>query len=210
VALKIPHATTLYSPERTERFLAEAKAAARLRHPHIVPVYEAGCDGLWHYIAAAFIEGRSLAQVLADGPIDFRRGADIVRQLAEALAYAHCLGIVHRDVKPANVLIDEQGQASLADFGLAFRRGAGRRLTRTGAVLGTPADMAPEQAAGQQREPLPASDRTASARSCTRFCAARPRSMVRFPSSCSMPRAAILSRRGNATRMFRWNWSGSA
>jgi serine/threonine protein kinase len=158
VALKVPYPGTLDSLRRIERFLGEARAAARLRHPHIVPVYDAGCDGPWHYIASAFIEGKTLAGLIDEGPIHFHRGAEIVRQLAEALAYAHKLGIVHRDVKPANILIDEQGQPCLTDFGLAFHRDAGGQMTPTGTILGTPSYMAPEQAGGKLGDPLPASD----------------------------------------------------
>ena len=159
VALKVPHPGSLSEPHLTERFLREGRAAAGLHHPHIVPVFDAGHDGPHHYLAATFIQGRSLAHEVAEGPLDCRRAAEMVRQLAEALAYAHARGVIHRDVKPANVLLDEQGEAHLTDFGLAHRADEGAEaLTREGAVLGTPAYMAPEQAAGQHGEPLPASD----------------------------------------------------
>ena len=159
VALKVPHPGVLGDGHLAERFLREGKAAAGLHHPHIVPVYDAGQDGAVHYLAAAFIPGRSLAQEVADGPLECRRAAEVVRQLAEALAYAHACGVVHRDVKPANVLLDDKGEVHLADFGLARRTDEGTEaLTREGAVLGTPAYMAPEQAEGQHGEPLPASD----------------------------------------------------
>ncbi len=158
VALKVPHAGTLDTPQSIERFLGEAKAAARLRHPRIVPVYEAGSDGSTYYIASAFIEGRTLAQRFGNVPLPPRRAAEIVHQLALALAYAHRLGVVHRDVKPCNVLMDEEGNAYLTDFGLAYRLDTGRRLTRLGTIMGTPAYMAPEQAAGRRDEPDPACD----------------------------------------------------
>ncbi len=116
VALKV-----LHQPKRVEQFLREDKAAARLRHPNIVPVFDSGQDGELYYIATAYIEGRTLANVLADKPPDFRRTADLVRALAEALAYAHDQAILHRDVKPANIMVDEQGQPLLVDFGLAAR-----------------------------------------------------------------------------------------
>lgn len=158
IALKVPHAATLDSPQRVERFLREAKLAAKLQHPNIVPIYDAGSDGKFHFIASAFIEGKTLSQVLDAGPLDFRRAAQIVRLLADALAYSHERGIVHRDVKPANVMIDANGQPHLMDFGLAHQDDLLTRLTHMGAVLGTPQYMAPEQARGQSSRPRPASD----------------------------------------------------
>jgi serine/threonine protein kinase len=158
VALKVPHPGSLDSPTAAERFLREAKAAARLHHAHIVPVHEAGFDGTHHYIATAFIEGCTLARAIEERRLDFRQAAKVVRDLAEALDYAHKSGVVHRDVKPANVMLDQRGDAYLTDFGLAHRQDAGMRLTQSGSVMGTPAYMAPEQAAGQSGPPLPASD----------------------------------------------------
>jgi hypothetical protein len=158
VALKVPHPGSLQSATAVERFLREAKAAARLRHPHIVPVYEAGSDHTHHYIATAFIDGCTLAQANEERRLDPRRAAAVVRDLAEALAYAHAEGVVHRDVKPANVMLDRRGAAYLMDFGLAHRQEAAAQLTQQGSILGTPAYMAPEQAAGQSGRPLPASD----------------------------------------------------
>jgi hypothetical protein len=158
VALKVPHQGLLANDKTKERFLREARAAGKLRHPNIVPVYEAGHDGTHYYIAAAFIEGQTLADRLAAGPLDFRRAAQVVQELAEALAYAHGQGVIHRDVKPVNVLLDGAGKPHLADFGLAYRHDVLTRLTQEGALLGTAAYMAPEQAGGQSGEPLPATD----------------------------------------------------
>lgn len=148
----------LTTPKRVERFLREAKAAAQLRHPHIVPVHDAGKDGALYYIAAAFINGRTLEAATETKRLDCHRAAQIVRSLAEALAYSHALGIVHRDVKPANVMLDEKGQPLLMDFGLAARADESEKLTQDGAIMGTPAYLAPEQGKAQQREAKPASD----------------------------------------------------
>jgi hypothetical protein len=157
VALKVPHPDRL-NPLATERFLREARTAARLRHPHLVPVFDVGSAGDQHYIASAFIEGHTLAEILAKGPQEPCRAAEIIGQLAEGLAYAHRSGVVHRDVKPTNIMLDEQGRPYLMDFGVAFCRDAGEKLTRQGSLVGTPAYMAPEQARGAGAEPLPASD----------------------------------------------------
>lgn len=158
VALKVAKPGMLTTPLRIDRFLREARASAQLRHPHIVPVHDAGRDGDFYFIAAAFIEGQTLEQAIDARTFDFRRSARVVRQLAEALAYAHSLGIVHRDVKPANVMIDEKGDAHLMDFGLAHRHDSEEKLTQDGAILGTPAYIAPEQAEGQSSAAAPPAD----------------------------------------------------
>ena len=158
VALKVPRAAALESPEARARFLREPKAAAHLRHPNIVPIYDAGTDGDDYYIASAFIEGRTLAEVLEDRRPDFRRAAEILRRLAEGLDYAHRNGVVHRDVKPSNVMLDARGEPLLMDFGLARLESSEEKLTQDGTVMGTPAYMAPEQADGSLGEVGPASD----------------------------------------------------
>ena len=146
--MKVPQAGTLQSSKTVQRFLREAQAAAQLRHPHIVPVYDAGSDGSHHYIASALIAGQTLAELIDanDKGLNPRRAARIVLDLAVALNYAHGRGIVHRDVKPANVMIDAEGQPQLMDFGLARFELSEEKLTQEGAILGTPAYMAPEQA----------------------------------------------------------------
>jgi len=158
VAVKVPHAKLRDNPRVLERFLREAKAVAQLQHPNIVPVYEAGQDGDLLYIASAFIEGKPLSEVVEGCPLPLTQAAEIVRQLSEALSHAHELGIVHRDVKPDNVMIDAAGQPCLMDFGLASRTDGGEKLTHAGAIMGTPAYMPPEHAEGQPEEPKPASD----------------------------------------------------
>jgi len=158
VALKILQAGALDSPRAIERFQREARAAGRLHHPHIVPVYDVGSDGPHHFIASAFIAGWSLQQVIDEGMIDLAQAVRIVGALARALDYAHRQGVVHRDVKPANIMVDGEGEPYLLDFGLAYHQDIATRLTQHGAILGTPAYMAPEHAGGQGDKALPASD----------------------------------------------------
>ena len=158
VALKVPRPGVLRTEKALERFLGEARAQARLRHPRIVPVYEAGRAGDRHYIAMALIEGRSLDERLDEGPLAPGDAAAVVAELAEALAYAHALGVVHRDVKPANVRIDHRGDVYLMDFGIAYRPDSNELPLPPGTILGTPAYVAPEQAEGGRTDPLPASD----------------------------------------------------
>jgi serine/threonine protein kinase len=153
VALKLlwfgPHAPA----ESVKRFRAEAVATAALQHPNIVAIHEVGfCEGQ-HFIAMDFVEGQSLTQVIADGGLraaDFRRQANWIKTIAEAVHYAHERGILHRDLKPSNVLINAQGQPQVVDFGLAKRLEGDSELTITGQVLGSPNYMSPEQATGKR------------------------------------------------------------
>jgi predicted Zn finger-like uncharacterized protein len=158
LALKVPHPDTMDSAEIIDRFLTEARAAARLQHPGIVPVYDAGNDGSLHFIASAFVEGKTLEESLKSEVIEVNRAVQIVLEIAEALAHAHESGIVHRDVKPSNVMVDRRGRVFLTDFGLAHLAESAAKLTQDGTVLGTPAYMAPEQAAGRRERVLPSSD----------------------------------------------------
>ncbi len=157
VALKVAQAPG-DRPELRERFLREARAVARLRHPHIVPIYDTGSEGEASYLATRLIEGSTLEETIKKEPLSPIKGARLVRDLAEALAYAHRLGIIHRDVKPANVMLDQKGRAFLMDFGLAHLRDEAQKLTHDGAILGTPAYLAPEHAMGHSGPPQPASD----------------------------------------------------
>ncbi|MFG0316382.1 MAG: protein kinase, partial [Planctomycetota bacterium JB042] len=148
VALKVVAAGRLASEDELRRFRTEARAASRLRHPSIVPVHDVGEDGGHHYLVMARIRGPSLATRLKDGPMAPREAAVVVRRLAAALDYAHGEGVIHRDVKPANVLLDEDGTPLLTDFGLARTHDDESSLTVDGHPIGSPAYMAPEQAAG--------------------------------------------------------------
>jgi serine/threonine-protein kinase len=159
VALKMILAGRLAAEEDVQRFRTEAEAAACLRHPNIVAVHEVGeVDGQL-FFSMEFIEGRSLAQRLSEGPLPGRTAAGYVCQLARAVHYAHRQGVLHRDLKPSNILLDHENQPYITDFGLAKRLDArDSGLTRTGAVIGTPSYMAPEQAAGKVKELGPACD----------------------------------------------------
>ncbi len=158
VALKVLPAGAYVGSQVAARFRIESEAAARLQHPNIVQVYEAGeCGGVPFY-AMEYVAGRSLAQVLRDGPLPPREAAVCLEQLARAVHYAHDQGVVHRDLKPANIMMAACGFAEsarpqaavpkIADFGLAKALDAGAELTVTGQVLGTPSYMAPEQVGG--------------------------------------------------------------
>ncbi len=151
VAVKVPRAGSFATAEEEERFLREARAAAQLSHPGIVPVLEIAHDGGVPYIVSEYVEGLTLADVLTGRRPAFRESAELVAAVADALDYAHRRKIVHRDVKPSNLLIDHAGAPHVTDFGLA-RRGEGEiTVTLDGQILGTPAYMAPEQAAGDQQ-----------------------------------------------------------
>jgi serine/threonine protein kinase len=153
-ALKLLLDAERVTPDELHRFRREAEVVARLEHPHIVPIYETGlCDEI-PYLSMKLIEGGNLARALAEGrwPVgeqeSQRQVAALLVKIARAVHYAHQRGILHRDLKPANVMLDEQGEPHVTDFGLARRLSGGTCLTQTGAIVGTPYYMAPEQAAG--------------------------------------------------------------
>jgi WD40 repeat protein len=153
VALKMILGGQFATPAEVARFRAEAENAARLDHPGIVPIYEVGeHDGL-PFFSMKLIEGQSLARCRERFAADPRAAAGLVRDVAEAVHHAHQRGVLHRDLKPANVLVDAAGRPHVTDFGLARRLGQGAGLTHSGALVGTPGYMAPEQAGGRA-EPL--------------------------------------------------------
>jgi tetratricopeptide (TPR) repeat protein/predicted Ser/Thr protein kinase len=157
VALKMILDPTRAGPEVVERFRKEASAVARLHDPRIVSVYEGEHEGK-PYLVMELIDGQSFEQLLRGKHPSPKRVAEIVREVALALEHAHENGIVHRDVKPDNILVDAAGHAHLMDFGLAQDLSATMRLTVTGQVLGTPAYMSPEQASGDPRKLGPSCD----------------------------------------------------
>jgi serine/threonine protein kinase len=135
-----------------ERFFREARAAARLDHPNIVSVHDAGFESGRCWIAYQMVGGRPLWWYRDRHGIDAPTAAQIIRDLADALDHAHWMGVVHRDIKPSNVILDDRGRPHLIDFGLARRSDIESDLTREGAVVGTPAYMSPEQAQGLSRQ----------------------------------------------------------
>jgi eukaryotic-like serine/threonine-protein kinase len=158
VAVKMILAGELADRDDVRRFLVEAEAAAGLDHPAIVPVYECGQIEGRHFFSMGFIDGQSLAGLLAAGPLPPREAAAMLLRVAEAVNYAHGRGVIHRDLKPSNILLDRDGQPRVSDFGLAKRVTGNSGLTHTGQALGTPSYMPPEQAAGKLAEIGPASD----------------------------------------------------
>ncbi|MGH7134547.1 MAG: serine/threonine-protein kinase [Pirellulales bacterium] len=158
VALKMIHGCALASFDQLRRFTAEAQAAASLRHPNIMRVLDSGqVEGI-PYLAMDYIEGKSLAQVLAAGPLDRETAMRYLCAVARAVDYLHRQGIIHRDLKPSNILLDGDGQPIVTDFGMAKLLRDDSHLTQTGVAAGTPSYMAPEQAAGKTNQVTPACD----------------------------------------------------
>ncbi|MGH9156239.1 MAG: serine/threonine-protein kinase [Acidimicrobiales bacterium] len=150
VAIKVLLADQVGDESARLRFERESNLAASIEHPHIIPIYDAGTAEGWLYIAMKLVRGSDLQQVLSAGPLEPRRGVTVVSEMAEALDAAHARGLVHRDVKPGNVLLETTAtgrqHSYLADFGLVRHVSAGSKLTVTGGdLLGTPGYISPEQ-----------------------------------------------------------------
>lgn len=161
VAFKVPGFDAEESAELLVRFYHEARAAAHLQHPNICPVYDVGRIDGQHYIAMAYINGKTLAHhIKSDTPPNERQSLTIIRKLALALHEAHRQGVIHRDLKPANVMIDRRGEPIVMDFGLACRveSEGTARLTHEGVLIGSPAYMSPEQVEGNPERVTPATD----------------------------------------------------
>src|SRR5262245_8933806 len=158
VALKMILAGGHAGEEERQRFRAEAEAVARLQHPNIVQIHEVGEHAGLPFFALEFLDGGSLARKLSGQPLPPREAAQVVELLASATHLAHSRNVVHRDLKPANILLTTDGTPKISDFGLAKQLDADSGQTRTGAVMGTPSYMAPEQATGQARVAGPLAD----------------------------------------------------
>jgi tRNA A-37 threonylcarbamoyl transferase component Bud32 len=152
VALKMILSNRLASTDDVRRFYAEARAAGSLRHPNIVAIHEVGQAHGQHFFAMDFVEGRSLAQALREGPFDARRAAQCLAVIGRAVEYLHEHKIIHRDLKPSNILVAADGTLFVTDFGVAKALGVARPQTETGAIVGTLGYMAPEQAGGPSSE----------------------------------------------------------
>ncbi len=148
VAVKIPRKGQL-AREEVEQFFREARSAAQLRHPNIVPVHEVGRDADTIFIVSDLIRGVSLSDWLSGATPNSREIAQLMTTIADALHHAHQKGVIHRDLKPPNILLDDHGQPHIMDFGLAKREVGEITMTVDGHILGTPAYMSPEQAAGE-------------------------------------------------------------
>jgi serine/threonine-protein kinase len=148
VALKILHPQYAGDDSFVERFRREALAAAKLQHPNIVQIYDSGREGDFNFIVMEYVEGRSLKDRLAEeGPLEIGEACRIAQEVLTALAYAHRTGLVHRDIKPGNILLSDDGKVQVTDFGIA-RAEAGSTMTQTGTILGTAYYLSPEQAQG--------------------------------------------------------------
>jgi len=158
VALKRIHHGVHASEGERKRFLREAEAIARLRHPHIVTLYESGEQEGQPYLAMEYVAGKTLAQIIKQQPLPPPKAAECLKKIAEAVHYAHQEGVLHRDLKPSNVALDANFEPRVMDFGLARLLEEDSEMTLTGMSIGSPSYMAPEQAAGKVREVSAASD----------------------------------------------------
>src|SRR5437870_10123833 len=158
VALKVIGLGHWATEAHLKRFRREAEAAASFDHSGIVPIYEVGERDGSCYFSMKFVEGGQLDELVKREPMPIRRAVELIAKVARAVHYAHEHGILHRDIKPGNVLLDQKGEAHLTDFGLARLVETESTVTRTKEVLGTPSYMAPEQAAGNNAALTAATD----------------------------------------------------
>ena len=147
-AIKVLNPQLTVDPTFIQRFRREAATLTKLKHPQIVQLYETGEENGTYYLAMEYVEGKTLEQLIAEnGRLPFQRAMDITIQAGKSLSFAHKQGIIHRDIKPGNIMIDRENTVKIADFGVA-RVTEGTRMTTTGAVIGTPEYMSPEQTEG--------------------------------------------------------------
>jgi serine/threonine-protein kinase len=149
VAIKVLPPDMTRDAQLVTRFQQEAKTAAKLDHPNIIPIYRVESEGGLVYIVMKYVSGHSLEDLLVKGPLPISRVRHVLREAALALGHAHRRRIVHRDVKPANIMLDEDGRVILTDFGISKAVQDTGQVTGTGTIIGTPHYMAPEQARGQ-------------------------------------------------------------
>ena len=148
VAIKVLHYDFANEEELKRRFQREALSATSLVHPHIVDIFDVGEDGEHHYLVMEYVEGQTLKQFIqSEGPLSPERVLPIMRQLVSAISNAHHNGIVHRDIKPQNILMDAEGNVKITDFGIAMALSATAH-TKTNSVIGTVHYLSPEQARG--------------------------------------------------------------
>ena len=159
VALKMMNLISQSDSRQERRFKTEAEALARLSHPGIVQIYDVGHENGVSFFSMEYVSGGTLAKRLKNGPkLPHREAAELMAGVASALAAAHAVGVIHRDIKPSNILLSEVGRPKLTDFGLAALSDHSARFTNTGAMIGTPAYMSPEQAAGKFKDVGPRAD----------------------------------------------------
>ena len=151
VAIKVLPTEMAHDERVVARFQREAKTAAKLDHPHIIPIYRVESEGLLNYFVMKYVQGRSLDEVMrADEGLDVAFAQRVLQEAASALSHAHRRGVVHRDVKPANIMLDADDRVVLTDFGISKAGEGTSQLTQTGIIMGTPAYMAPEQVLGRE------------------------------------------------------------
>src|SRR5262249_54579074 len=150
VAIKTLKPDLAKDPDFVERFRREAQAVARLNHPNIVSVFDSGSDDGTHYIVMELIEGRTLGDFLTSGGrLTPEKAVEIAEHVCDALGAAHASGVIHRDIKPGNVIVDRRGVVKVTDFGIAHVATGPDTLARTATVLGTASYLSPEQAKGE-------------------------------------------------------------
>jgi serine/threonine-protein kinase len=199
VAIKVLFPEFATDPAFVERFRREAQSAGNLNHPNIVSVYDWGRSNNTYFMAMEYVPGRTLAEALADvGQINATKAAEVGIEVAAALSFAHRNNVVHRDIKPGNILIGSNGQLKVADFGIARALGsaADSNLTQVGAVMGTAAYLSPEQAQGGQ--PDPRSDLYSLGIVLYEMVAGHPPFSATIP--CLLPTSKFMTRRNRSTK----------